>query len=152
MKQNPHDTPHEQASYPYALRAEPKRDPTTIMTLSVVEISTYSAVGRRQWRQRGIGGSGVVVCNGRALSGPQTKRWRARRPSAPHDVTAAAATRQPTETAADVPQKKTCLLLPAQRRQPYPVFLGDTVVLTFKVKQNNCTQFTHHVKEAAAGP
>jgi len=78
------------------------------MTLSAVEISTYSAVGRRRRRRqwRGIGG-GVVVCNGRALSGPQTKRRRARRPSAPHDVTAAAATatRQPTETAADVPQK-----------------------------------------------
>lgn len=68
------------------------------MTLSVVEISAYSAVGRsRRWR--GIGYARVVVCNGRALSGPQTERRRARRPSAPHDATAAA-TRQPALVAA----------------------------------------------------
>lgn len=79
-------------------RGEPpctERDPTTIMTLSAVEISAYSAVGRRrQWRGIGDGG---VVCNGRALSGSQTERRRAPRPSAPHDdeTTTATATRQP---------------------------------------------------------
>lgn len=88
----------------------------TLYATSRVEISAYSAVGQRRRhgddarRWRGIGGGGVV-CNGRALSGSQTERRRARRPNAPYVATVVvaadvAATRQPPQPPPMCPTKK----------------------------------------------
>lgn len=150
VKQNRHDPPHEQTSYSYALRAEPKErtdddyDVIRRRDLDLLSCGLAAAVAGDQWRR-------CCLQRARAQWAPNQATARA---------TAKCATRRNcgggnTPTDGDrrrrAPKKRVCYC-PLSGGQPYPVFVGETALLKFNVtRQTNCTRIKHHVKEAFAG-